>query len=179
MSNPDMATLGKVLVVDDDAALSEMLTIVLRNEGFESRVCPTGERALADFREFRPDVVLLDLMLPGKDGIDALCGSGTITGNLLERGALVTGLDISPRMMEVFRERWPQCEAILGSILDTGLPDESFDAVTLWNVVEFVERPLEMLHDIHRLLVPGGLVFVRTPNDRFQLAAYRWRRRLA
>jgi two-component system response regulator MtrA len=70
VSNPEVAARGKVLVVDDDAALSEMLTIVLRNEGFESRVCPTGERALADFREFRPDVVLLDLMLPGKDGID-------------------------------------------------------------------------------------------------------------
>ena len=44
--------------------------IVLRNEGFDSRVCPTGDRALADFRDYRPDVVLLDLMLPGKDGID-------------------------------------------------------------------------------------------------------------
>jgi two-component system, OmpR family, response regulator MtrA len=61
---------GKVLVVDDDAALAEMLTIVLRNEGFDSRVSPTGDRALADFRDYRPDVVLLDLMLPGKDGID-------------------------------------------------------------------------------------------------------------
>jgi two-component system response regulator MtrA len=61
---------GRVLVVDDDAALAEMLTIVLRNEGFDSRVCLTGDRALADFRDYRPDVVLLDLMLPGKDGID-------------------------------------------------------------------------------------------------------------
>jgi len=59
-----------VLVVDDDAALAEMLTIVLRNEGFDSRVCAVGDRALADFRDYRPDVVLLDLMLPGKDGID-------------------------------------------------------------------------------------------------------------
>jgi two-component system response regulator MtrA len=59
-----------VLVVDDDAALAEMLTIVLRNEGFDSRVCATGDRALADFRDYRPDVVLLDLMLPGRDGID-------------------------------------------------------------------------------------------------------------
>jgi two-component system response regulator MtrA len=59
-----------VLVVDDDAALAEMLTIVLRNEGFDSRVCANGDRALSDFREYRPDVVLLDLMLPGKDGID-------------------------------------------------------------------------------------------------------------
>ena len=61
---------GRVLVVDDDAALAEMLTIVLRNEGFDSRVCASGDRALSDFREYRPDVVLLDLMLPGKDGID-------------------------------------------------------------------------------------------------------------
>jgi two-component system response regulator MtrA len=59
-----------VLVVDDDAALAEMLGIVLRNEGFDSRVCASGDRALAEFRDYRPDVVLLDLMLPGKDGID-------------------------------------------------------------------------------------------------------------
>jgi len=61
---------GRVLVVDDDTALAEMLTIVLRNEGFEPQVCPTGDAALAVVREFKPDVVLLDLMLPGKDGVD-------------------------------------------------------------------------------------------------------------
>jgi two-component system response regulator MtrA len=70
VSNTEAVTRGKVLVVDDDAALSEMLAIVLRNEGFDSRVCPSGEQAVSDFREYRPDVVLLDLMLPGKDGID-------------------------------------------------------------------------------------------------------------
>ncbi len=61
---------GKVLVVDDDAALAEMLTIVLRNEGFESRVCAAGDQAISVFQNYRPDLVLLDLMLPGKDGID-------------------------------------------------------------------------------------------------------------
>jgi two-component system response regulator MtrA len=61
---------GRVLVVDDDAALAEMLTIVLRAEGFESRVCNCGDQALTAFHDFRPDVVLLDLMLPGRDGID-------------------------------------------------------------------------------------------------------------
>ncbi len=61
---------GKILVVDDDASLAEMLTIVLRNEGFEPRICPTGDRAMTVVREFRPDLVLLDLMLPGKDGVD-------------------------------------------------------------------------------------------------------------
>ena len=61
---------GKILVVDDDSSLAEMLTIVLRNEGFEPRVCSTGDRALSVVRDFKPDVVLLDLMLPGKDGVD-------------------------------------------------------------------------------------------------------------
>jgi two-component system response regulator MtrA len=61
---------GRVLVVDDDAALSEMLGIVLRGEGFEPVFCADGSEALQAFRETRPDLVLLDLMLPGRDGID-------------------------------------------------------------------------------------------------------------
>ncbi|MDN5746432.1 MAG: response regulator transcription factor [Nocardioidaceae bacterium] len=63
-------TRGRVLVVDDDAPLAEMLSIVLTQEGFESRTCGRGDGALDAFRDYRPDLVLLDLMLPGKDGID-------------------------------------------------------------------------------------------------------------
>jgi len=59
-----------VLVVDDDSSLAEMLSIVLRQEGFESRIVTRGDEALEAFRSFKPDLVLLDLMLPGKDGID-------------------------------------------------------------------------------------------------------------
>jgi two-component system, OmpR family, response regulator MtrA len=66
----DIISKGRVLVVDDDASLAEMLMIVLRQEGFEGRICPRGDLALDAFREFRPDLVLLDVMLPGKDGID-------------------------------------------------------------------------------------------------------------
>jgi two-component system response regulator MtrA len=61
---------GRVLVVDDDTALAEMLGIVLRTEGFEPVFCADGAKALAAFRESKPDLVLLDLMLPGRDGID-------------------------------------------------------------------------------------------------------------
>jgi len=61
---------GRVLVVDDDPSLAEMLTIVLRGEGFDPVVCDTGDQAMAAFRRHRPDMVLLDLMLPGMDGID-------------------------------------------------------------------------------------------------------------
>jgi two-component system, OmpR family, response regulator MtrA len=59
---------GRVLVVDDDTALAEMIGIVLRSEGFEPVFCEDGDSALATFRATQPDLVLLDLMLPGKDG---------------------------------------------------------------------------------------------------------------
>jgi len=62
-----------ILVVDDDAALAEMLQLVLQQEGFETSWCGRGDTALESFRRVRPDLVLLDVMLPGKDGVE-ICG---------------------------------------------------------------------------------------------------------
>jgi len=70
MVSADAVGRTRVLVVDDDPALAEMLTLVLHNEGFHAAVVDRGDLALAAFREYKPDVVLLDLMLPGIDGIE-------------------------------------------------------------------------------------------------------------
>ena len=59
-----------MLVIDDDRALSEMLGIVLRAEGFDVEFCERGDTAFVAFRNSEPNVVLLDLMLPGKDGVE-------------------------------------------------------------------------------------------------------------
>ena len=61
---------GRVLVVDDDLALAEMLGIVLRNEGLDVDHVADGPSAIGAFREYRPDLVLLDVMLPGIDGLE-------------------------------------------------------------------------------------------------------------
>ena len=61
---------ARVLVVDDDAALSEMIGIVLESEGFEAVFSADGTTAMEAFRQAQPDLVLLDLMLPGIDGIE-------------------------------------------------------------------------------------------------------------
>ena len=57
-------------MVDDDTALAEMIGIVLRTEGFEPFFCEDGSAALDAFHSSKPDLVLLDLMLPGIDGIE-------------------------------------------------------------------------------------------------------------
>lgn len=61
---------ARILVVDDDQAISEILGIVLRAEGFEPFFCADGDKAMDAFHKHDPDLVLLDLMLPGRDGID-------------------------------------------------------------------------------------------------------------
>lgn len=61
---------GRVLIVDDDLALSEMLSIVLRQEGLDVTHVADGTSAVAAFRDSRPDLVLLDVMLPGMDGME-------------------------------------------------------------------------------------------------------------
>jgi DNA-binding response OmpR family regulator len=59
-----------ILVVDDDQALAEMITIMLRGEGFDTHHAEDGPVALEQLEAVNPDVVLLDVMLPGMDGMD-------------------------------------------------------------------------------------------------------------
>lgn len=66
----DRGMAARVLVVEDDPAAAEMLAIALRQAGFETAVVSEGPKALPAFRELKPDLVLLDLMLPGMSGID-------------------------------------------------------------------------------------------------------------
>ncbi|MEO5312101.1 MULTISPECIES: MtrAB system response regulator MtrA [Corynebacterium] len=60
----------KILVVDDDPAIAEMLTIVLQGEGFRTVVVGDGVEAVKAAEEHNPDLILLDVMLPGMNGID-------------------------------------------------------------------------------------------------------------
>jgi two-component system response regulator MtrA len=60
----------RILVVDDDQALAEMIGIVLRSEGYEPDFSADGNDAVDAFHATKPDLVLLDVMLPGIDGIE-------------------------------------------------------------------------------------------------------------
>lgn len=71
LTRPD-GTPVRVLVVDDDPDLAEVLSGALRYEGWEVRAAGDGASALAGARELRPDAVVLDVMLPDTDGFAVL-----------------------------------------------------------------------------------------------------------
>jgi two-component system response regulator MtrA len=60
----------RILVIEDDQSIAEMVGILLRGEGFEVSYCADGLQAMNAFQVVAPDLVLLDLMLPGRDGIE-------------------------------------------------------------------------------------------------------------
>jgi two-component system response regulator MtrA len=70
----------KILVVDDDNALREMVGIVLESDGFEVSFHDAGTGALEAFNSQVPDLVLLDVMLPGKDGIEVCSEIRAVSG---------------------------------------------------------------------------------------------------
>ena len=63
-----MVSKQKILIVDDDNNIAELIALYLTKECFETKIVNDGEEALKEFRKFQPDLIILDLMLPGIDG---------------------------------------------------------------------------------------------------------------
>ena len=76
-------------------------------------------------RRFIDGPLLRGIELEGRAVLEAMCGTGHSTAFLLERGAHVTGLDVSGQAIERFRAKWPTCEAVAESIVDSTLPAAS------------------------------------------------------
>lgn len=71
----------KILIVDDDTNISELVSLYLTKEHFETMCAEDGYEALEKFRDFQPDLILLDLMLPGLDGYE-ICKEIRKTSNV-------------------------------------------------------------------------------------------------
>ena len=63
-----MATKQKILIVDDDNNIAELISLYLTKECFDTKIVNDGEEALVAFEQYNPNLILLDLMLPGIDG---------------------------------------------------------------------------------------------------------------
>ena len=62
----------RAVVVDDEDSLTDLLSMALRYEGWDVRLASDGSQALSTIREFAPDIVVLDIMMPGLDGLSVL-----------------------------------------------------------------------------------------------------------
>ena len=71
LTRPDGSPL-RVLVVDDEVNIAELLAMALRYEGWEVRMAHTGSKAVAAAKDLKPDAVVLDMMLPDFDGLEVL-----------------------------------------------------------------------------------------------------------
>jgi SAM-dependent methyltransferase len=98
---------------------------------------------------------------PGDRVLDAGCGPGRFTLEMLRLGAHVTALDISPRQLELLRARVPDVDAQIGDITDlSGFPDDSFDVTVCFGgpLSYVVDRAEQAVAELARVTKPGGNV---------------------
>ena len=160
-----------VLVVDDEPSFTEALTVGLRREGFEVRTAADGRAALAEISQSEPDLVLLDVMLPGMSGLD-VCREIRkqsrvplimVTARGEEIDAVV-GLEVGADDYVAKPYRMRELVARMRAVLRRaeGQPTEPHACLTEGDVVLDIDR--------HELRVRGELVTLALKE--FELLAY-------
>jgi ubiquinone/menaquinone biosynthesis C-methylase UbiE len=112
---------------------------------------------------------------PG-DVLDAGAASGRLAAELERRGWSVTGIDVSPEMIALARERVPRATLEVARLERLPFPDSSFDAAAATGVIEYVDDVGVALRELHRVLRPGGRAAISFPDYRAPHNA--WRRLL-
>ncbi len=139
---------------------------ILRGERAHNRD-PNYQQELGVLRRLKPSGQLLDV--------------GTHCGFFLRMargmGWTLTGVEPSPVGAQLAREFYG-LNVVNASVEGAGFPDRSFDVVTLVDVFEHVDQPLELLAEVRRVLRDDGLLFVKVPNGRYSLFKYQLIRQL-
>ena len=112
----------------------------------------------------RPEMLRLAGDVAGRRILDAGCGSGPLSAALRDRGALVTGFDVSAAMVELARTRLGEDADVIVHDLADPLPydDAAFDDVVASLVLHYLEDWTGPLAELHRVLQPGGRLILST-----------------
>lgn len=100
----------------------------------------------------------------GSKVVDLGCGSGIFTFLLSQRGYDVAGLDISPRLLELGRQKWPHIPFVEGDVEALPYKDGSLDGVFLSGIVHHLPDPSRCAAEVFRVLRPGGRFVAFDPN---------------
>jgi len=97
--------------------------------------------------------------------LEAMCGSGQVTRQLLARGAKVVGLDVSQSQVQLFKAKFPECDAVCASVTDLSFERDSFDHVVVMGGLHHAHPRLdETVAEVHRVLKPGGYLCFSEPH---------------
>lgn len=131
---------------------------------WEERV---GGRRSQQFRRF------LD-SFPDRPGrlLDIGCGSGFFLKMAQERGWDAVGVDLNSQAV-AYAKTHHQVDAVCSDVRDVPFPEGSFDLVTLWNVLDHIPDPFDLLTEVRRVVKDHGYLFIRTPNVVWQLQGYK------
>lgn len=171
----------EVLIVEDETALAEPLAFLLQREGFEVRMAADGQEALAEFSKAEPDIVLLDLMLPGMSGTE-------VCKNIRLKSAVpvimvtardteidkVVGLEIGADDYVTKPYSSRELIARIRAVLRRGRHDDSDDVEDLY---EEVLRGGPVVLDVERHVVTVDGDDVTMPLKEFDLLEYLLRNR--
>lgn len=113
--------------------------------------------------DFREGLKLIESFKHTGRLLDVGCGMGIFLTMAKERGWEVSGVDISDYAIRFARERF-DLSCFAGKLKDLGFPDRHFNVITLWDVIEHFEDPIEELNEVRRILTDDGIILLDTPN---------------
>ncbi|TGM16008.1 methyltransferase domain-containing protein [Leptospira selangorensis] len=122
-------------------------------------------------RDIYKDFIGKFLSAPKGKILDVGCGLGFFVKTIgtTRPGWEAVGYEISEKAVKFAREKNGLKQVFPGIVQDSGLPKESFDIITLWDVIEHIPKPHSLIQYLFGLLKPGGFLFVQTPNFPVQL----------
>jgi 2-polyprenyl-3-methyl-5-hydroxy-6-metoxy-1,4-benzoquinol methylase len=109
----------------------------------------------------------------GKKILDVGCGYGYFLDMASIRGWEPNGIEVVQDAANSCRKKLGHGNVFKGKLGETNLPDRSFDAITLWDVIAIVDDPYDDIKECSRLLKKGGIIGIRTRNVLFQTFVYR------
>jgi SAM-dependent methyltransferase len=127
-----------------------------------------GARVVTEIKQATARLYLLEISrYCGPDSghlLEIGCGDGDFLVTAQAAGWRVTGVDYSAAACEKARQRLKPGEVFCGELQSAGLAAEQFDLCVISDVIEHVRSPMDFLKEIHRVLKPGGALFIATPS---------------